>query len=94
MFNENQVSLGDDDALMYLIQLSCTCKMVKIKLYIMYILPQYGLRNHGGWCDCSHEIKRHLLLERKVMTNLDSVLNSRNITLLTKVIQSKIWLFQ
>ena len=35
--------------------------------------------------DCSHEIKRHLLLERKVMTNLDSILESRDITLLTKV---------
>ena len=31
--------------------------------------------------DCSNEIKRHLLLERKVMTNLDSILKSRNITL-------------
>ena len=35
--------------------------------------------------DCSHEIKRHLLLGRKVMTNLDSILKSRNITLATKV---------
>ena len=35
--------------------------------------------------DCSHEIKRHLLLERKVMTNLDSILKSRDITLSTKV---------
>ena len=35
--------------------------------------------------DCSHEIKRHLLLGRKVMTNLDSVLKSRDITLPTKV---------
>ena len=37
----------------------------------------------GG--DCSHEIKRHLLLGRKAMTNLDSVLKSRDITLLTRV---------
>ena len=37
----------------------------------------------GG--DCSHEIKRHLLLGRKVMTNLDSILKSRDITLPTKV---------
>ena len=37
----------------------------------------------GG--DCSHEIKRHLLLERKVITNLDSILKSRDITLPTKV---------
>ena len=35
--------------------------------------------------DCSHEIKRHLLLGKKVMTNLDSILNSRDITLPTKV---------
>ena len=35
--------------------------------------------------DCSHEIKRHLLLERKVITNLDSIFKSRDITLLTKV---------
>ena len=43
-----------------------------------------GLQNHGDG-DCSHEIKRHLLLQRKVMTNLDSILKSRDITLLTKV---------
>ena len=36
--------------------------------------------------DCSHEIKRHLLLGRKVMTNLDSILKSRDITLPTKVV--------
>ena len=35
--------------------------------------------------DCSHKIKRHLLLGRKVMTNLGSILKSRDITLLTKV---------
>ena len=35
--------------------------------------------------DCSHEMKRHLLLGRKVMTNLDSILKNRNITLPTKV---------
>ena len=36
-------------------------------------------------CDCSCEIKRHLLLGKKAMTNLDSILKSRDITLLTKV---------
>ena len=36
-------------------------------------------------CDCSHEIKRRFLLGRKVMTNLDSILKSRDITLPTKV---------
>ena len=35
--------------------------------------------------DCSHEIKRHLLLQRKAVTNLDSILKSRDITLPTKV---------
>ena len=35
--------------------------------------------------DCSHEVKRHLLLGRKAMTHLDSILKTRNITLLTKV---------
>ena len=36
--------------------------------------------------DCSHEIKRHLLLERKIMTNLDSMLKSRDLTLPTRSI--------
>ena len=36
-------------------------------------------------CGCSHEIKRHLLLGRKAMTNLDSILETKGITLLTKV---------
>ena len=44
--------------------------------------------------DCSHEIKGHLLLGRKVMTNLNSILKSRDITLPTKVCQSKLWFFQ
>ena len=43
--------------------------------------------------DCSHEIKRLLLLERKVMTNLDSILKSRDITLPTKVRLVKAMLF-
>ena len=43
--------------------------------------------------DCSHEIKRHLLLGRKVMTNLDSILKSRDITLPTKVRQVKAMVF-
>ena len=44
--------------------------------------------------DCSHEIKRRLLLGRQVMTKLDSVLKSRDITLLTNVCLSKVWFFQ
>ena len=54
----------------------------------------------GGWCskitaddDCSHEIKRHLLLGRKVMTNLDSILKSRDITSPTKVCLVKAMVF-
>ena len=43
--------------------------------------------------DCSHEIQRHLLFGRKVMTNLDSILKSRDITLLTKVCLVKAMVF-
>ena len=43
--------------------------------------------------DCSHEIKRHLLLGRKAMTNLDSVLKSRDITLPTKILVVKAMVF-
>ena len=43
--------------------------------------------------DCSHEIQRRLLLGRKVMTNLDSLLKSRDITLLTKVCTVKAMVF-
>ena len=43
--------------------------------------------------DCSHEIKRRLLLERKVMTNLDSILKSKDITLPTKVCLVKAMVF-
>ena len=46
----------------------------------------------GG--DCSHEIKRCLLLGRKAMTNLDSILKSRDITLPTEVRLSRLWFFQ
>ena len=44
--------------------------------------------------DCSHEIKRLLLLGRNVITNLDSIFKSRDITLPTKVCQSRLWFFQ
>ena len=43
--------------------------------------------------DCSHEIKRHLLLERKAVTNRDSILKSRHITLPTQVHLVKLWFF-
>ena len=44
--------------------------------------------------DCSHKIKRRLLHGRKVMTNLDSILKSRDITLPTKSVWSRLWFFQ
>ena len=44
--------------------------------------------------DCRHEIKRHLVLGRKAMTNLDCILKSRDITFPTRSIQSKLWFFQ
>ena len=47
-----------------------------------FILGDFKITADG---DCSHEIKRHLLLGRKVMTNLDGILKSRDITLQTKV---------
>ena len=47
-----------------------------------FIFLGFTITAHG---DCSHEIKRRLLLGRKAMTNLDSILKSRDITLLTKV---------
>ena len=43
--------------------------------------------------DCSHEIKRHLLLGRKTMTNLDSIFRNRDIALLTKVLVIKRYSF-
>ena len=44
--------------------------------------------------DCSHDIKRRLLFGRKVMTNLDSILKSRDVTLSTKIRLVKAWFFQ
>ena len=44
--------------------------------------------------ECSHEIKRHLLLGRKVMTNIDSILKSRDITCQQSSVWSRLWFFQ
>ena len=55
-----------------------------------FILGGYKVTADG---DCSHEIKRHLLLRRKVMTNLDSILKSRDITLPAKVHLVKAMIF-
>ena len=48
---------------------------------------------HYRWCDCKHEIKSHLRLGRKAMEKLDSILKSRDITLLTKVCLAKAMIF-
>ena len=56
-----------------------------------FIFLGYKIMAHG---DCSHEIKRPLLIGRKVTTNLDSVLKSRDITLPTKVRLVKAMVFQ
>ena len=70
---------------------SCTkwafekCVSSSLELFMVLVRRYFlGLQNHTDG-DCSYEIKRHLLLGRKVMTNLDSILKSRDITLLTKV---------
>ena len=60
---------------------------------VLHQLPK-SVQTYVHWDgDCSHEIKRHLLLVRKVMTNLDSILKSRNSTLLTQVYIVKAMLF-
>ena len=56
-----------------------------------FILVSSKITSYG---DCSHEIKRCLLLRRKVMTNLDSILKSRDITLQQKSVWSRLWFFQ
>ena len=56
-----------------------------------FILGGSKITADGG---CSHEIKRRLLLGRKVMTNLDSILKSRDITLPTRSVWSRLWFFQ
>ena len=53
------------------------------RLYIIFIIVYFSTITADG--DCSHEIKRRLLLGRKVMANLDSIFKNRDITLPTKV---------
>ena len=54
-----------------------TLETVRYFIFLGSQIAAYG--------DCSHKIKRHLLLGRKVMTNLDSIFKSRDITVMTKV---------
>ena len=63
----------------------------KVEAVIEFVFLGSKITAH---CDCSHEIKRRLLLGRKVMINLDSILKSRDITMPTKSISSKLWFFQ
>ena len=71
------------DAYSQLIQLVLQQKVTQpYKASIQFIFLGSKITAYG---DCSHEIKRHLLLRRKAMTNLDSILKSRDITLRTKV---------
>ena len=57
-------------------------RMEKVKTMTDFIFLSSKITADG---DCSHEIKRHLLLRRKAVTNLDNILKSRDIILLTKV---------
>ena len=71
--------------------------MLKLKMqYFGCLMRRTDLLEKTLWLhgDCSHESRRCLLLGRKVMTNLDSIFKSRDITLLTKVLLSKLWFFQ
>ena len=76
-------------SLNYLSEFSCS----SLSFFITAILNSVSLNSNIYFSglqnpaddDCSHKIKRHLLLGRKVMTNLDSILKSRDITLPTKV---------
>ena len=62
-----------------------------IQVDLVWPLSYFPKITAGG--DCSHEIKRYLLLGRKVMTNLDSILKSKDITLPTKVHLVKVMVF-
>ena len=69
---------------------SCQIDVEKVETVSDFILGGSKIIADG---DCSHEIKRHLLLGRKVMTNLDSILKSRDVTLPTKVCLVKAMVF-
>ena len=62
----------------------------KVEAVTDFILGGSTITGDG---DCSHEIKRHFFLERKTMTNIDSILKSRNITLPTKICIVKAMVF-
>ena len=72
----------------------CILSPCLFNFYAEYIMRNAGLEEAQADGDCSHEIKRHLFLGRKVMTNLDSIFKSRDITLPTKGRLVKPWFFQ
>ena len=82
---EGQVTMSS--SLLGFLSLSSVCIYLHRDIYIhIYTCTLYiGLTKITADGDCSHEFKRHLLLGRKVMTNLDSILKSRDNTLPTKV---------
>ena len=78
-------------------QIMASCPITSWEIYVEtaetvsnFIL---GVSKITADCDCSHEVKRRLLLGRKVMINLDSIFKSRDITLLTKVCLVKAMVF-
>ena len=91
LFNEGKVLVMQDEVLE--ISWMASCLMANITVLCIYKLTlEVSLVFADG--DCSHEIKRRLLIGRKVMTNLDSTLKSRDITLSTKVCLVKALVFQ
>ena len=79
--NINNLRYADDTTLMAEIEKELKSLLMKVKEENEKVFRGSKITADG---DCSHEIKRHLLLGRKVMTNLDSIFKSRDITLPTK----------
>ena len=67
-----------------------TCRLLSLSLSLSVLLV-YKITRDG---DCSHEIKRRLLLGRQAMANIENILKSRDITLATRYILSRLWFFQ
>ena len=91
LFNEGKVLVMQDEVLE--ISWMASCLMANITVLCIYKLTlEVSLVFADG--DCSHEIKRRLLFGSKVMTNLDSTLKSRDISLSTKIHLVKAMVFQ
>ena len=106
--NVNNLRYADDTTLMEENEEELKSLLIKVKLKSWHVVPSLHSNRRGKWkqwhiffsgskitldSDCSHEIKRSLLLGRKVVTNLDSVLKSREITLPTKTHTVKVMVF-